>query len=118
MKKFFIIAVSALSLTACSIGPKTGQDGFKFTNKEFTMNDVNVKIVTYTSQEELEAVAYRHKIKNTGATVAFTDLHPPLYNSCTIHMIDPAIKYQPEILGHEFMHCVYGKWHSQSTGHN
>ena len=41
---------------------------------------------------------------------AWTDVKPP-YTECTIHMMDPAVNYEPEIYGHELTHCIRGQFH-------
>lgn len=43
---------------------------------------------------------------------AFTSLDKK-NNKCTIHVLSPATNYEPQYLGHELFHCIYGRWHSK-----
>lgn len=31
---------------------------------------------------------------------------------CEVHVVDPVVKYMPEWIGHEIVHCLKGRWHS------
>lgn len=110
MKK--LIALSLLLLASCDQGPKQGKDGYNFGNKQYEQNPVTVNIVTYKSQKELYQVA-KSKGANYPKVAAFSVLTTKR-DTCTIHMIDPAISYQPEYVGHEFLHCAYGQWHKNN----
>jgi hypothetical protein len=107
MKKISLALI--LFLTACNQQPKEGADGYVFSEKQYEKQTVKVNIVTYKSRKELQSIA-----KTKGADypdiVAFSILQPP-YDTCTIHMIDPSVSYDPEFVGHEFLHCTYGQWH-------
>lgn len=109
MKKFFALAL--LLLASCDQGPKTGADGYKFGQKQYEKQTVQVNIVVYKTQQDFNKVLTQRKLPEK--TAAFTVLRPP-FDSCTIHMIDPAIRYEPEYVGHEFLHCVYGQWHTNN----
>ena len=110
MKKIAIALM--LLLASCDKGPTPGKDGYTFGTKQYERSSVQVNVVTYKTQKEYNAVLAEKKLPET--TVAFTVLRPP-FDACTIHMIDPNIKYQPEYVGHEFLHCVYGQWHTNNS---
>ena len=99
-------------LGSCDQAPKQGADGYVFTSKQYEQNPVTVNIVTYKTQKDLYNAA-----KARGADypkiVAFSVLTPQR-DTCTIHMIDPTVSYQPEYVGHEFLHCAYGQWHKNN----
>jgi hypothetical protein len=43
---------------------------------------------------------------------AFSTLYPAATNLCTMYILDPQVaRYEPEFIGHEFTHCVFGNWH-------
>ncbi len=109
--RYFFVLLFALMLGSCDSAPKKGADGYRFGEKQYERNEVQVKIVTYKSQADYNKVLNRLKLPKT--TAAFSTLSPP-YDICTIHMIDPSIKYEPEFVGHEFLHCVYGQWHTDN----
>jgi len=110
--RYIIIFLLALMLGSCEPAPKRGADGYLFGEKQYERNAVQVKIVTYKSQEEFSKVLKELKLSKT--TAAFSLLAPP-YDTCTIHMIDPSVKYEPEYVGHEFLHCAYGQWHKDNS---
>jgi hypothetical protein len=109
--KYFILLLFVLMLTSCDPVPKKGADGYVFGQPQYQRNQVDVNIVTY-SKREFDKQLVKRKLPNT--TAAFTELKYP-YDVCTIHMIDPATRYEPEFVGHEFLHCVYGQWHTNNT---
>ena len=112
IKKFIPLAAFAFLLGSCEPVAKTGADGYTFGEPQFNNQQVQVTIVTYKNKAELDAAA-REKGVNIPELAAFSVLHPP-YNICTIHMIDPKVSYEPEFIGHEFAHCVYGQWHTNN----
>ena len=87
-----------------------GADQYVFERKEYQNGRVNVTVRLYRSFDELRAAHPRR---------AYLDPQRPLYGftqysrsgNCTIHVIDPAVVYLPEYVGHEFMHCVFGNFH-------
>lgn len=108
MKRVFAI-VGMLLVVSCNNGPNKGKDGYIFSNKQYEQSPVTVSIATYKSQEQLYQVA-KSKGANYPNVVAFSVLTTKK-DTCTIHMIDPSVRYEPEFVGHEFLHCVYGQWH-------
>ena len=114
MKRLLLLPLLAM-LASCEPVPNTGSDGYKFGDKQYTQNQVQVEIVTYPSR-----AAFDREIKRRGITadgnsiVAFTSIYPKDPSRCTIHMVDPAVEYVPEFVGHEFLHCVYGQWHTSN----
>ena len=107
MKKIFV--VFALLLASCDSAPRTGPDGYQFGYKQYEQNPVTVTVVTYKTQQDLYKVA-KSKGADYPEIAAFSILYPNK-EVCTIHMIDPSVSYEPEYVGHEFLHCVYGQWH-------
>lgn len=110
MKKLLVLPLLFL-LASCE--NKIGNDGYKFGEKQYEQTPVSVSVVTYKTEKDLQAAA-RAKGANNEGIVAFSVLRAGDPSTCTIHMIDPAVKYQPEFVGHEFLHCVYGQWHTNN----
>ena len=110
MKKLLVLPLLFL-LASCE--NKIGNDGYKFGEKQYEQTPVSVSIVTYKTEKDLQAAARARGANNEGI-VAFSVLRANDPSTCTIHMIDPAVKYQPEFVGHEFLHCVYGQWHTNN----
>jgi len=117
MKKY-IILIGCLILASCDNAPsKKGADGYYFEKETFTRTEIPVEVKLMQSEKEMIA-EYRKRTNDTNAKVdakslaAFAIIRPN-DNKCTIYMLDPKVKYQPEYVGHEFVHCIYGEWHKE-----
>lgn len=108
-----LIGVSIASLTSCNQQPSPAADGYTFGKKEYEMNNVQIEIVAHKTQKEMIKALNERNVKNPEEIAAFSVLRPP-YDKCTIHIIDPNVEYAPEFVGHEFLHCVYGQWHTNN----
>lgn len=108
-----VAAVFLLFLTSCNPGPQKGADGYTFREKQFEKTKVQINIVTYKSQVDLQRALGNRGGVDRQTVVAFSELRAP-FDVCTIHMVDPKVKYQPEFVGHEMLHCVYGQWHKDN----
>lgn len=110
--RYILLLLLVLMLGSCEQAPKQGKDGYVFHQKQYEQNPITINFVTYKSQKDLYYAA-----KARGADypkiVAFSVLTTKR-DTCTIHMIDPTVSYQPEFVGHEFLHCAYGQWHKNN----
>jgi hypothetical protein len=108
---FFMI----LMLAGCDIAPssKTGADGYKFGDKQYTQTELKVSVVIYPDKKSFENEIKRRNLKYKDIA-AFSVLYVKDQSRCTIHMVDPGVDYSPEFVGHEFLHCVYGQWHTSN----
>lgn len=116
LKKIAIGSIAAFmlfSVVACNPTRNTGADGYQFGEKQFERDNVKVVVRTYKTREEFIASAEAKGIENADQVAAFSVLRPP-FDTCYIHMIDPAVEYEPEFIGHEFAHCLYGQWHTDN----
>lgn len=95
---------------------KLGLDGYYIEREEYRHESINVKIVRYRSHQKL----IDSWIKKFGAidlpgdkTIrAFSEWRvTPIGVTCTIHIVEPKIDYQPQFMGHELMHCMSGSFH-------
>lgn len=107
-------AIFLLALTSCNPVPQKGADGYTFREKQFERTEVQINIVTYKSQADLQRALGNRAGVDASNVVAFSVLRPP-FDTCTIHMVDPNVSYQPEFVGHEMLHCVYGQWHRDNN---
>jgi len=118
-----LLAVAAMStvLWSCNeSGSRVGADGYMFGTRQFEKKIVTVEVVVHKDldalQEEARRIGVVRKLNDQSASVqAFTHLYPPNFDTCTIHMVDPSSHYAPEFVGHEFLHCVYGQWHTDNN---
>ena len=114
MLKKMSVVLSLLLLASCNQAPDQGADGYKFGEKQFEKSQVQINVVTYKSQTDLQKALGNRAGVDASNVVAFSVLRPP-FDTCTIHMVDPKVKYQPEFVGHELLHCVYGQWHKDNS---
>lgn len=108
MLKLICATIIALLVVSCD---RRGSDEYAFGTKQYEKSSVKVNIVTYKSEKEFREEIKRRKLSEN--TAAFTVLKPP-FDECTINMIDPSVRYEPQFVGHEFLHCVYGQWHTNN----
>lgn len=105
MKKLILIALMwASAATAAS-------DGYTFKNKmDYNKSEVLVEFVVVPSRDHLRSRAEEMKVyvPEDQKLRAFSVLRK---DRCIIYMVDPKRDYAPEDIGHELMHCKYGRWH-------
>lgn len=122
MNKFFgvgvvVVATALFSLVACdNTSKQKGKDGYYFEKESFTRTEFPVEVVLVKDAAAITAaIKERNNVhgaiepKNVAAFSIIRTNDP----KCTIYMIDPKNKYEPEFIGHEFVHCIYGVWHSE-----
>lgn len=114
LKNLFIALSLLVFVAACDQAPqpKTGKDGYTFYNKQYEKETVTVDIKEYGSQKELYEFAKTRGI-DYPEIIAFSSVSESR-SHCTMHIIDPTVSYEPEFVGHEFLHCVYGQWHKDN----
>lgn len=95
---------SALLLAGCNDAP----DGYRFDRKEFQRPTPAITIVEHASIADLRAQAPASAKAGDDDLMAWSIIRS---NSCEVHVVDPAVSYQPEWIGHETAHCVWGRWH-------
>ena len=104
---YWISLIASIMFIGCSES-KFGKDGYKFDEREYKKSEMLVKLVEFKSDRDFKRIALEAGIKDARA---FAELRE---SSCTIYMVKPELKYQPEQLGHEITHCFYGKFHKES----
>lgn len=112
MLKKILPIVLLVGLTSCDTGPRPGADGYTFGKPQYEKQQVQIAVVTYNTQNELLQAARDRGVRNPDI-VAFSELKPP-FDTCTVHMVKPSVSYEPEFVGHEFLHCIYGQWHTNN----
>lgn len=110
-KKIFSILAIAM-LASCKPSPQEGADGYKFGTPQFQKTSFQVNVVVYEDRKQLLVAAKKYGI-TIPDVLAFSVLRPP-FDVCTIHMVSPSYSYEPEYIGHEFAHCMYGQWHTNN----
>ncbi len=122
MNKFLTVGVALVTtvlvtLIACdNPSSNKGKDGYYFEKESFTRTEFPVEVILLKDEAAITAaIKERSNIQGTidpknVAAFSVVRMSDP---KCTIYMIDPKNKYEPEFIGHEFVHCIYGVWHSE-----
>lgn len=98
--------------------PTKGADGYLFEQSEFEATKAKITIIRHSTYESIGA-AWNKLTKNDRPPtdgyhiLAFTDykVDDKGVSVCVMHIIDPKIEYRPDIIGHEFVHCINGNFH-------
>lgn len=99
------LAVIMLLLSGCG----EASDGYRFERKEFERPRPEITIVTHPTIADLRANAPDAARQPEGRELMAWSIIRP--NECEVHVVDPAASYQPQWIGHEVAHCVWGRWH-------
>ena len=114
-KRLMVVGFMLIGLLAsCGKSPSNvGKDGYYFEKETLTRTDLQIHVVLVKDQTEMTKLLADHgRIVGDGSVVAAFSTYSQVEPKCTIYMIDPKLSYQPEYIGHEFVHCVYGNWHT------
>lgn len=105
--------ILALTLAGCDARDNApGTDGYRFGKAEFVRTSPVVEIVVHPGAADLQRAAKAAGVTEVHSAAAWSTLNPTdPARPCRIHIVDPAVKYEPEWIGHELMHCAYGRWH-------
>lgn len=88
--------------------PAVGIDGYLFEGAQYRpLKTFKVKMVYASSLAQI-----RKESGNDGE-VAYTITPDGNGGTCEIHIVDPRRLYWPEYIGHEFVHCLVGNFHSK-----
>ena len=116
----FTIIVS-LFLVGCTTSPelldafKYGKDDYRFLVKEY--ENLNPEIDFVLLKNEYEYNSVRKKVLgNRWKTVSAFTLWIPETGKCTVYIKDPDWKWEPELIGHEVAHCIWGRFHKGKKG--
>ena len=110
-----------LTLISCS---KKASDKYEFEQKEYTLLDQDIQFVLISNEQEFnnlarEIVGPEFNADNLGAfsRLRLNRQDPNLAGSeCIVYIKDPDWVYEPEYIGHEIAHCLFGKWHPSQRG--
>lgn len=118
MSIIILLIAGFLLMTGGCESKKTGnmgRDGYRFESAEKVITDPQIHVVLVNSPDEMFQLYYDKTGKKMPDNVrlsAFAILYPTHPEVCTLYMLDPrTTKYEPEFIGHEFAHCVFGQWH-------
>ena len=103
---------------------KKGPDDYYFEQKEYTLIEQEYIFVVVDNKKEWNDLVKQYVGPGyTGDQMgAFSRLRlnredPNLAGSeCIVYIKDPEWVYEPEFIGHEIVHCLFGKWHPSQRG--
>ncbi len=107
MKRALTI-IAAMTLAGCG-GAGEAPDGHQFGAKEFDRTRPNITIVTHPTLTDLRRAAPKGTVDAGKVDMMAWGIIRP--DGCEIHVVDPAVSYQPQWIGHEVAHCAWGRWH-------
>lgn len=113
MKTNLILGLLLLAVpTTIHARPRPASDGYYFEQGDMQRTKMTLTIELYPSEEALRASS--PEFANFPELVAKSTwmTQTPV---CTIKMVDPAKLYEPEFIGHELVHCIYGRWHNSQN---
>ena len=109
MIKIFAIVLSLMGFIAVALtADPAATDGYIFEGKQFTNQDIRVRMVYYDDLDDLQLEADIRGFADSQLIMAFAQSDREY---CEIHTMDPEVEYKPERYGHELMHCIHGNWH-------
>lgn len=112
----FLILGLGLFLSSCDDGPKRAADDYYFEEKEFERTSLGVTVVLFETRREFEETAKQKLGRDFPVeTVAAFGSLSLVGNNCTIYTMDASVQYEPEFLGHELAHCIWGRFHEKQN---
>ena len=111
MLKNILLALATIA-SIVSVPAFASDDGYRYKTDDFIRNNVQVEMVIYPNQRELlKAADKMGATDGPGREIFGFTLLMKNENKCIIHMVDPAKMRNRAELGHEFLHCIRGRWH-------
>ena len=118
-------ALLLLFISSCDTDTnKKASDEYYFEDKEYTLIEQDyIFVVVENKKKWNDLVKQYFGSEYTGDQMgAFSRLRlnrqePNLAGSeCIVYIKDPTWQYEPEYIGHEIIHCLFGKWHPSQRG--
>lgn len=115
-----LLIVLSLLLSGCAnVGVSSafsyGADDYRFLEKEYENLTPLVEFVLMKNEQEFNSERKRALGTKWSTVSAFTFWNEEK-GKCTIYIKDPEWKYEPELIGHEVAHCIWGRFHRGKEG--
>jgi hypothetical protein len=110
--RLFLISLLIFTVS-CSTAPvpkSKGKDGYRFEVKDTEMLTPNIEFIIIKNRKEYNDIRKKFFGHHWDTVQAFTRWRPES-KTCIIYIKDPMWMYQPEYIGHEVAHCIWGNWH-------
>lgn len=118
MKLFIVLMVLLTAGCANTTGTgkyKYGSDNHKFLVKEYENLNPEIHFVLLKDEAEYNSARKRTLGTRWDSVSAFT-LWIPETGKCTVFIKDPEWEWEPELIGHEVAHCIWGRFHKGKKG--
>lgn len=110
-RRLFIAGATGVMAGPVAARQHEGADGYAFQRKEYVRTRIVLTVTEYPSFAALRAALPPSAApsRRDGRLKAWSVLHQD--GSADIHIVDQAVSFTPDALGHELAHCIYGRWH-------
>tara|TARA_R110002167_G_scaffold40035_4_gene123520 strand:- start:155 stop:520 length:366 start_codon:yes stop_codon:yes gene_type:complete len=115
IKNAFIMIALIVASFASAQSFKFAKDDHKFLVKEIENLTPTVEFILLETDEEHDAARKEFIGHGWNKVSAFTRWNET-EGTCKIYIKDPLWKYEPELIGHEVAHCIWGRFHKGSKG--
>ena len=115
IKNAFIMIALIVASFASAQSFKFAKDDHKFLVKEIENLTPIVEFILLETDEEYDAARKEFIGHGWNKVSAFTRWNET-EGTCKIYIKDPLWKYEPELIGHEVAHCIWGRFHKGSKG--
>lgn len=107
------LPVAALALAPERLRPidgEVGGDGYVFQQKAFSRLVLRLRVHEYRTRAALHRAVLR-VAPDTEAIDDVVGFATFGTRGCDVYLLDPAVRYEPEVIGHELAHCLHGNFH-------
>lgn len=113
MKHLIKAAFAALALMSTPVHASlSADDGFRFVKEDWERTDMRIRVVVHPSLADLRSAAIAAGASmDNGTPRAWSKVYTNANSVCEIHIIDPKKDGFRKYVGHELLHCMYGRWH-------
>jgi hypothetical protein len=115
IKNAFIMIALIVASFASAQSFKFAKDDHKFLVKEIENLTPIVEFILLETDEEHDAARKEFIGHGWNKVSAFTRWNET-EGTCKIYIKDPLWKYEPELIGHEVAHCIWGRFHKGRKG--
>lgn len=120
IKKWFLFAIALIATLVLTVSCANdaidhSDSDYPVFTPEFRRERVEIIFVFYDDLGALRDAARQQRIENFQRIVGFAlwqqkRTGEPV-GACEIHVVDPEKRRNASVLGHELLHCAYGRWH-------
>jgi len=111
--KRLLLALALLMSSTPAIAAGPALDGYTFERAEFEHRTVTLTFMPVATEAEMIRLADSFGVPLKGGTVKAFSIYSK--DRCAIYAEDPRLEYEPEFIGHELAHCIFGNFHPTKT---